>query len=91
MKIHIRYIGEAGAKWRLLNMPTSEIATLLNPESIHLHDFISHPDFPDEWLVVTARHIDLHKPALTLYLDLLPEHQRPPHLALVGSTQAPAE
>lgn len=83
MKIHIRYIGTALHKWRSFGAPESDIATSLNPETIHLHDFISLPGFPGDWLIVTARHIDLHEPALTLYLDLLPEHQRP-HLSVVG-------
>jgi len=49
----------------------------LNAEAIHTGDFISAPDFPDRWLVVRARHLDLsgREPELTLFLDLLPENQ----------------
>ena len=75
MRVGIKYVNEALLDWKSRQTTTSVFCGSLPKDLIHSGDFISHPDFPDRWLVVVARHIDLASEELTLFLDLHPEHQ----------------
>ncbi len=75
MKIKIRHMTQALLAWEAAGSNPSQLAA--GPETWHIQagDFLTHPDFPERWLLVLARHIDLAESALTLFVDLLPESQ----------------
>lgn len=75
MELRFRFIGEALAQWRLDGSKPYQTETPLDPSAFHLGDLIELPEFGKRWLIVRARHWDIAKPALTLYLDLTLDNQ----------------
>lgn len=80
MNFHIRYINAALAEWDQRGIPPSNISIPLALTDVQVGDTISHSDFPNRWLIVLVRHIDLTEPGITLFLDLLPERLLPDEL-----------
>ena len=79
MNLHIRYVGAAQLEWNARNAPETKTPSALNPMMLMTGDLLTHQDFPQRWLVVLARHIDLIASEVTLYVDLLHAHQSPPN------------
>ena len=69
MNLKMKLVGEA-----LAAMPNVEpMAVNLDPFSIVPGDFVTHPLFPQRALVCVARHIDLVKREVEVFLDFARE------------------
>lgn len=65
MKLKMKLVGAA-----LAAMPDAGLVELnLEPFSVAIGDFLTHPLFPQRALVCVARHIDLVRREVEVYLD----------------------
>jgi hypothetical protein len=71
-------VGEAAAEWQAIGKRDPVLDVHVEPFAIQQGDFLTHPLFPTRALTCIARHIDLVKREVEVFMDFAPEEPRPP-------------